>query len=104
VDALAATVGAVFPSVFLIDEPGPPDQLGNTLLVATMQPKDLDSFRQSVAALPSSLPDEFHNFVAQAAPLARVAQLPLDATIFTDDHAPVERIVHQIIVSYLRGE
>src|SRR5690606_24056089 len=33
VDALAATAGQVFPSVYLVDEPGPPDTLANTLLV-----------------------------------------------------------------------
>ncbi len=104
VDALATTVAAVFPSVFLIDEPGPPDQLGNTLLVATMQPKDLDDFRQTVAALPPSLPAEFRDFAGRAAALARVAQVSPDAAVFSDDHAPVERMVHEIIVSYLRGE
>ena len=51
VDAMAATLRQVFPTVFVVDEPGPPHTLGNSLVVATMQPATLDSFRARVAAL-----------------------------------------------------
>ncbi|HXF62234.1 MAG TPA: fused MFS/spermidine synthase [Caldilineaceae bacterium] len=103
VDALAATAMQVFPSVFLVDEPGPPGTLGNTLLVATAQPANLDQFAANVAALPERLPAEFRAFAAQAQAYSRVAAPPPDTPIFTDDHAPVERIVHSIILDFLRG-
>jgi spermidine synthase len=100
VDAMAATVRTIFPTVFLIDEPGPVTTLGNTLLVATMQPATLEDFAQSVAALPLSLPDAFRTFAQGALANARVAP-PVDLPPFTDDHAPVESIVHRIILDFL---
>ncbi len=100
VDAMVATVRTVFPTVFLIDEPGPVTTLGNTLLIATMQPVPLESFEQHVAALPPSLPAEFRTF-AQAAVVAARTAPPVDLPAFTDDHAPVERIVHQIILDFM---
>ncbi len=41
VDALTATLSTVFPTVYVIDEPGPPATLANSLVVATMQPMTL---------------------------------------------------------------
>ncbi len=100
VDAMVATVRTVFPTVFLIDEPGPVTTLGNTLLVATMQPQPLETFTQNVAALPADLPAEFRAFAQAAAADARVAP-SVDLPPFTDDHAPVESIVHRIILDFL---
>lgn len=105
VDALAATVATVFPSVYLVDEPGPPATLGNTLLVATKQPSDLATgFLANVDALPESLAPELREFAHTAITVTRIATPPADAPILTDDRAPVERIVHGIILSYLTGE
>ncbi len=100
VDAMTATVRQVFPSVFLIDEPGPIETLGNTLLVATVQPSTLEDLAANVAALPDSLPAEFRTFAQETAPLARVAP-DISLPPFTDDHAPVERVVHSIVLDYL---
>lgn len=103
VDAMAATAGEIFPHVYLVDEPGPPHTLGNTLLVATMQPTSLDNLAANIAALPDTVPAEFRAFAEQAQGNARVAAPPPTTPIFTDDRAPVERIVHSIILDYLRG-
>ena len=51
VDALAATLAAVFPSVLIIDEPGPPDDLGNSLVVAANQPATSEAFTANVTAM-----------------------------------------------------
>ena len=103
VDALTATLEQVFPTVYAIDEPGPPATLANTLVIATMQPVALDEVRAAVAALPSTLPVEVRDFGAEAAEQMRAVAIPPDAPIFTDDKAPVERVVHQIILDYLVG-
>lgn len=104
VDALAATVGQVFPNVFLLDEPGPPGTLGNTLLVATKTPITLEQgFLANLTDLPSSLPEEFRTFAQQAQAVVRPAAPPSDTPIMTDDHAPIERIVHGIILDFLTG-
>ncbi len=101
VDALAATMAQVFPSVFVVDEPGPPATLANSLVVASRQPVTLDTFREHVAQLPQTYPQEFRAFVAQASQYARIAQPPAHAPIFTDDQSQVEQVVHSLIVDFL---
>jgi predicted membrane-bound spermidine synthase len=102
VDALAATALQVYPTVFLLDEPGPPGTLGNTLLVATKMPVTLETtLLANVVMLPATMHAEFRDFAQQATQVARVATPPSTAPIFTDDHAPVERIVHSIILDFL---
>jgi predicted membrane-bound spermidine synthase len=103
VEALAATVGQVFPTVFIIDEPGPPDTIGNSLLVATVQPATLENLSANVEMLPPALPAEFAEFAVEASQYARIASPPPETPVLTDDHAPVEWLVHRIIFDYLTG-
>ena len=101
VDALAATAAQVFPSVYIIDEPGPADAIGNSLLVATAKPTQLANFAATVARLPAGMPPEFLEFAAAAPQHARIAAPPPVTPIFTDDRAPVEQLVHQIVLDYV---
>ena len=101
VDALAATLGQVFPSVHVIDEPGPADDLGNSLVVATVRPTEGANLAANVAALSPDLPVEFRDFARSALPHTRPANPPADAPLFTDDKAPVEQVVHGIILDFL---
>ncbi len=101
VDALAATASQVFPSVYVVDEPGPPDAIGNSLLVATVQPTQLANLSANIAQLPAHLPAEFVQFATDAQAYARPAAPGPDAPVFTDDRAPVERIVHSIVLDYV---
>lgn len=96
VDALAATLSAVFPAVFIIDEPAPPGSLGNSLVVASMQPATLADFLANTAALPEPI-------LAEVARRARshVRLAPNAGPILTDDRAPVEQIIHGIVLRYL---
>jgi len=93
VDAIASTMAAVYPSVFLVDSP----DFTNTLVYGSMQPVGLD--------------DVQHNLRLMSEPLARdVAASAIDAgnlrlstyrsQIFTDDLAPVERLIDEIIFSF----
>ncbi len=105
VEAMTATMGEVFPSVFVVDEPGPPGTLANSLVVATKQPTTLATFQENAADRADSFPAEFRAFVQQAVTQARVAAPPAgDASIFTDDRAQVEQVVHGLILDYLAGE
>jgi spermidine synthase len=104
VEALAATLQQVFPSVFVIDEPGPPGTLANSLVVATQQPATLAQVQSRFAALPAASPPEFAAFVHDAAPRVRLATPPPDAPIFTDDRSQVEQIVHRLILEFVFGE
>jgi hypothetical protein len=103
VDALAATLAQRFPAVYAIDEPGPPDTLGNTLLVATQQPVSPEVLLAHAAQLPKEMPVEFREFAASVVPRVRLLNPAPDALIFTDDHAPVEQVVHRIIFDFLAG-
>ncbi len=102
VEALVSTLSTVFPSVFVIDEPGPPDTLANSLVVATMQPMTLENVSANLADLPEAMTPEFQELALRAAQ-ARIPQPAPDPIIFTDDRAPIERIVHSIIADYLVG-
>ncbi len=102
VDALAATLYPLFPTVYAIDEPGPPDNLSNSLLVATRQPVDPATVMANFAAPPADTPAAFQTFVATARTQVRLMPRT-DNVIFTDDHAPVEWIVHRIIWSFMLG-
>jgi len=102
VDSLAATLYQLFPTVYAIDEPGPPDNLSNSLLVATRQPMDPATILANFAMDQPEKPAEFQAFVKAAS--AQVRLLPRsDAVGFTDDHAPVEWVVHRIIWEFMMG-
>lgn len=103
VDALAATLAQIFPTVYAIDEPGPPATLSNSLLVATVQPLTLAAVRQHFTQAPQQWPPEFQAFISAAA--GQIRQLSPAATtiVFTDDHAPVEQVVHRIIWDFMFG-
>jgi MFS family permease len=101
VDALAATLAVVFPTVFVVDEPGPPDTLANSLVVATVQPATIEAFRARVDGLPAELPAEFREFAARTVTQTRVAAPAPDAPVFTDDRSPVEQLVHGIIADFV---
>lgn len=104
VEAMAATMQQVFPSVFIIDEPGPPGMLANSLVVATSRPTTLARFQENVARLPASLPAEFREFAQAAVRYARLAAPSSTAPIFTDDRSQIEQVVHSLIMDYMFGE
>ncbi|MCD6290783.1 MAG: fused MFS/spermidine synthase [Anaerolineae bacterium] len=100
VDALAATMKQVFPSVYIVDEPDPGYGLGNSLVVGTVQPTRLENLQANAAGLRHPMLAEM---MRRAIPQARVAKPPSRTPIFTDDRAPVEQVVHSIILHYLLG-
>ncbi len=95
VDALAATMRQVFPSVYLIDHPNN----ANTLIVATNAPSRLADFRANVARLTDS---NLQIVASQSLPTVRDATQ--DTPVFTDDHAPVENLINDIILRYAIGQ
>jgi len=95
VAALASTMAAVFPNVYLVDVA----RFSNTMIYGTSEP--------------TSLADVVHNLGLAEEPLVKtVATSALDqgtgalrpsayhSQVFTDDLAPVERLIDQIIFSY----
>lgn len=94
VDAVASTMAAVFPTVFLIDDPN----YDNTLVYGTTEPVTLADVTNNLSLVSGPL----------AGPAAQVAlhegrlrASPYHSQVFTDDLAPVERLIDEIIFSYI---
>lgn len=96
VDAIASTMAAVYSNVYLIDDPN----FNNTLVFGTTEAVTMQ--------------DVNHNLVLVNAPLATAAAQtalaggwvkpsPYHGQVFTDDLAPVERLIDEIIFSYVSG-
>ena len=101
VDALATTMAQVFPSVYVVDESTEAFSLGNSLVVATMQPTTLADFQRNAAALDG---DRYPLLVEMASRANRTARpAAISGPILTDDKAPIEQIVHGIMLRYFLG-
>jgi len=95
VDAIAATMQRVFPSVFVIDLPDGAGPLGNSLVVATRRSASLTDFRANLSRFTGPMLDQV---AQQTSGVARQAQPPPGTPIFTDDRAPVEQVVHALVL------
>ncbi len=98
VDVIASTMKAVFPSVFLVDVEG----YSNTMVIATKEPTTIETFKQAVASQPQ---DSLLRTVGERSLASgNVREVTASDTVFTDDHAPVERVIDQIIIDEAREE
>ena len=96
VDALSGTLNAVFPRVFVIDTN---TRFTNSVIYATSSPISVDGFKARAQAEtnPKLLP-----IVADALQTGDIRQVRPNGIVFTDDLAPVERLIDEIILSYIR--
>ncbi len=101
VETLGATMHTAFPNVYVLDAPSYGSTLGNSLVIATKQPTRIDNFLANAPALE----DPLLRLVAERALNSRIWELQpdKDTIIFTDDKAPVEQVIHSLIVRYLLG-
>ena len=98
VDAISSTMKDVFPNVYVIDTA----RYSNSIVVATNSPTSLENFPASVAAQP---PGTMIRTVGEASlESGHIREVSGVTTVFTDDHAPVERVVDQIILDAAREE
>jgi spermidine synthase len=97
VDAIASTMAAVYTNVYLIDDPN----FNNTLVFGTTEPVTMEDVDHNLALVNSPLASE-----AAQAVLAGgwVKPSPYHGQVFTDDLAPVERLIDEIIFSYVSGQ
>jgi len=98
VNVLSSTAQSVFPDVYIIDAPDYGSDLGNSLVVATKQPTQAQNLTANARLL-----DNPH--LQEIMELALPAVRPFEGAgpIFTDDKAPVEQVVHGLIVKYVMG-
>jgi hypothetical protein len=94
VAALASTMAAVFPDVYLVDVPA----FSNTLVYGTTEPTSLDDVRHNLELAREPLVREV---AASAEGQGDLRVSEYHGQVFTDDLAPVERLIDQIILSYI---
>jgi predicted membrane-bound spermidine synthase len=99
VQALGSTMKSVFPNVYVIDVPSYGSSLGNSLVVATKQPTRLEYFAGNAVLLQ----DPHLQLVSDRSLNSGVWELNDTGVVFTDDKAPVEQVIHQLIVRYILG-
>jgi predicted membrane-bound spermidine synthase len=99
VEALASTLTAEFPNVYLVDLAEPGQDLVNVLVVATKQPTSVENLAANTDLLT-------HPLLRQLAEdsLERTEEFGEPTTVFTDDKAPVEQVIHGLIFSFVTGE
>ena len=92
VEAMAATLQDVFPSVHVVNLPG----TFNAILYATVKPSTPDNLRANLPGLAQPVLRE----VATDA-LNNLRPTTAGATVFTDDKAPVEQMTNAIVLRFL---
>jgi spermidine synthase len=96
VDALSGTLTAVFPRVSVIDAVG---RFNNSVVFATDAPTTLQQVRDRAGA--ESNP-KLQPIISEALTGGDLREAHPNGIVFTDDLAPVERLIDDIIVSYIR--
>jgi len=97
VDALSGTLTAVYPSVFVVDVRA----YTNSVIFATNTPTTVAEFRARALANQNLALDPI---VQDALASGRVRQAHPNGIVFTDDLAPVERVIDEIILGYIRSQ
>jgi len=96
VAAIASTMAAVYTNVFVIDD----KSFDNTLVYGTTEKTTLEDIRHNLAQVSAPLASD----AAQEALLAgRLLPSPYNGQVYTDDLAPVEQLIDEIIFSYVTG-
>jgi spermidine synthase len=96
VDALASTMAAVFPSVLLVDDPN----YANTVVYASTSPVTVDDVTHNLRLVSAPLASDAAKSALQQ---GKLRMSPYHGQVYTDDLAPIEQLIDQIIFSYLSG-
>ncbi len=99
--ALANTMSRVFPKVYIIDLPAGERVLANSLVVGTRQETTLDDFHTNVQRITHPL---LKSVAWRAAKNLSEFQPSEKLPFFTDDRAPVEQLVHRMILRFALEE
>jgi predicted membrane-bound spermidine synthase len=97
IDGLATTMATQFPSIHIMDIPG----TLNTMIFATKQPTTRDDFTRNLVALGSDPTTHPLLVAAMSATFANFKDGYETTTVFTDDLAPIEWIVNDMVVSFV---
>jgi len=96
VDAIASTMAAVYPSVYLVDVPA----FSNTLVYGTMEPVTMADVVHNLGLINEPVAKDVAQTVVND---GRLRVSPYHDQVFTDDLAPVEKLIDEIIFNYATG-
>ncbi|HVB64238.1 MAG TPA: fused MFS/spermidine synthase [Nitrolancea sp.] len=99
VDVIASTMKTVFPNVYILDV----DQYANSIVIGTKDPTNIANFAANINQLQPGLLKQIGQISLQSGNIREWTSTD-PQWVFTDDKAPVERIIDQIIVDAARGE
>jgi spermidine synthase len=97
INGLATTMGTIFPSIYTVDIPGSL----NTMIFATKKETTPENFAANLVALsnnPNAHPLLIHTMQVTFANLKSGYET---TTVFTDDHAPIEWIVNDMVMRFI---
>jgi predicted membrane-bound spermidine synthase len=97
INGLATTMATVFPSIYTVDIPGSL----NTMIFATKQPTTAEDFAANLVALSQDAtihPLLVHTMQVTFANLRTGYET---TQVFTDDHAPIEWIVNDMVIRFI---
>ncbi|MHB8620276.1 MAG: spermidine synthase [Chloroflexota bacterium] len=97
VNVLASTMKAVFPNVYIIDLPNP--QI-NSIIVGTNAHTRLSNFAASASHLTNP---NLRTVAGWALRTGHIREVTSSPTVFTDDWAPVEKVIDEIVLGYVRS-
>jgi spermidine synthase len=99
INGLATTMGTIFPSIYTVDLPGSL----NTMIFATKQETQAENFAANFVSL-SNDPGIHPLLIAtMQTTFANLKPGYETTTIFTDDHAPIEWIVNDMVIRFILG-
>jgi spermidine synthase len=99
INGLATTMATVFPSIYMVDIPGSL----NTVIFATKQPTQPENFAANLMRLSNDAsvhPLLIHTMQVTFSGLRTEYET---TTVFTDDHAPIEWIVNDMVLRFIIG-
>jgi len=97
IEAMAGTLEAVFPSVYVVDIPN----TFNSILYATVQPTQPTNLAANLALMGPGTPALLRDATMRA--VANLKPTPHSTTVFTDDLAPVEQLTNSIVIRFILG-
>jgi hypothetical protein len=99
INGLGTTMGTIFPSIYTMDIPG----TLNTMIFATKQQTKPENFAANLVALsqdPNAQPLLINTMQVTFGNLESGYET---TQVFTDDHAPIEWIVNDMVIRFILG-
>jgi predicted membrane-bound spermidine synthase len=99
INGLATTMGTIFPTIYTVDIPGSL----NTVIFATKQETRPENFAMNLVTLSQ---DPIVHPLLVTSMQTTFGNLKTDyetTTVFTDDHAPIEWIVNDMVIRFILG-